>query len=365
MHKFGKNFVFFVLLYISAYCGLYSQTKSLEFYYDEITVFIQDQDSQAVNVFLADNRNYSEYAKLESFVLMRSRDALIANKLEFAMDLCLSVIDNNLDNFEAVALYTSIERTLVIRNEKIRVEEEKAQVEQMKETAVTTREKEKIQKEYKTITNAVSGETVYLDQEFDTFYLPVTWGIDLGLADIAFHSDSVSSSFRYGLSLAANVFYRSETFYAGIDVFFDSALVSVPTINNLVFTVKAVPSFSIPKMLKNVYYRVGYAGVFSSTTDSTVLPAAFSSPVIGLGLRDLKLGMFLFDAALDYYIGHLFYTNLLFAADTAINFYFPLADLDTIDVGLNFGVKDVFIATSEGVHNQIKFVISVGVWNND
>lgn len=365
MHKISKGIIFFIVLIISAYSGLYSQTTSLQSYYDQISVFVADKDSQAVNVFLADNFNYSEYAKLESFVLMRSRDALIANELEFALDLCLSVIDNNLDNFEAVALYTSIERTLVKQNAKVKEEQEKAQIEQMKETAVTTREKEKIEKEYKTITNAVSGETVYLDQEFDTFYLPVTWGIDLGLADIALHTEASTFSFRYGLSLAANVFYRSETFYAGMDVFFDSALVSFPTTQNLVFTVKAVPSFSIPKMIKNIYFRVGYAGIFSSSADNTILPQAFSSPVIGLGVRDLTFGVFLFDAEVDYYIGHVFYENVLFSADSAVNFYIPLADLDTIDVGLNLGVKDIFVAASEGIHNQIKFIISVGVWNND
>jgi len=358
-------FVLLVVFIFSACSGLFAQSKSLQDHYNEITNFVSAKNSDGVRKYLADNTNNSDYAKLESFVLMRSRDALIANDLDFALSLCLTVIDNNLDNFEAVALYTSIERAVFARDEKIKTENEKIQIEKMKETAVTTKEKEKIQKEYKTITNSVSGETVYLDQEFDMYYLPVTWGVDLGLADISVMSDPLSTSFRYGLSLAGNVFYRSEEFYAGIDVFFDAALVSFPAMPNLVFSVKAVPSFSLPRVLRNIYYRVGYAGIYSSTVDNSFLPPSFSSPVIGVGFRDWRFGVFFFDGSFDYYIGHLFYDNFFFAADANVNFYLPLADLDTIDVGLNLGIRDIMGVMAQGLHNQIKFVISVGVWNND
>ncbi len=355
-----------LMLFIIAACSVLSaQTITLQEHYNQITAFIADKNTNGVRTYLGNNKRYTEYAKLESFVLMRSRDALIANDLDFALALCLTVIDNNLDNFEAVALYTSIERAVVARDEKIKAENEKVQIEKMKETAVTTKDKEKIQKEYKTITNSVSGETVYLDQEYDTYYLPVTWGVDLGLADISGMTDPLSVSFRYGLSLAGNVFYRSEDVYAGIDVFFDTALVSFPSQPNLVFSIKTVPSFSLPKILKNMYYRLGFAGLYMSTPVNSFLPPSFSSPVIGVGFRDWRFGAFFFDGAFDYYLGHLFHEKFYFAADANVNFYLPLADLDTVDVGLNLGVRDIIGITALGMHNQIKFVISVGVWNND
>ncbi len=355
-----------VIFFLITVCsGLFAQTVSLEDHQNKITILIAEKNAEGIRSYLADNRSFSEYDKLESFVLMRSRDELITNDLDFALALSLCVIDNNLDNFEAVALYTSIERAVVARDEKLRSEQEQAQVEKMKKTAVVTKDKDKIQKEYKTITNSVSGETVYLDQEFDMYYLPVTWGVDLGLADLSYMTDPLSNSIRYGLSIAGNVFYRSEELYAGMEAFFDAALISFPALPNLVFSVEAVPTFSFPRVLRNMYYRIGYAGIYSSVANNSFLPPAFSSPVIGAGFRDVRFGVFFFDGSLDYYIGHLFYENFFFAANAKVNFYLPLADLDTIDVGLNLGLRDIIAATAQGLHNQIKFVISVGVWNND
>lgn len=366
-HALTKK-IFFILLvfYMVSVCStLFAQTKALQDHNSKLAVLVSEKNSDGVRKYLAANRSYSNYSSLESFVLMRSRDALIANDLDFALELCLTVIDNNLDNFEAVALYTSIERAVIARDEKIKAEKEKIQIESLKESAVSSKDKEKIQRDYKTITNTVSGETVYLDQDFDSYYLPVTWGVDLGLANLSFMSDPLSTSFRYGLSLAGNVFYRSEQVYAGIDVSFDAALVSFPTVPNLVFSVKAVPSFSLPKVLKNLYYRLGFAGMYYSTSEYSFLPSSFSSPVIGVGFRDWRFGEFFFDGAVDYYVGHFFYKNFHFAADATLNFYLPLADLDTVDVGLNLGVRDLVGVTSQGLHNQFKFIVSVGVWNND
>ncbi len=365
-YALSRKVLFIVIVCIvSASSALFAQKKKLQDYYSEITVFVTDKNTEGVRKYLAANTSYADYAKLESFVLMRSRDALIANELDFALALCLAVIDNNIDNFEAVALYTSIERAVVARDEQIRIEKEKEQVTKMKEATDTVKEKEKIQKEYTIITNTVSGETVYLDQNFDMYYMPVTWGVDLGLADLSVMGDALSTSFRYGLSLAGNVFYRSEEVYAGIDMFFDAALVSFPTNPNLIFSVEAIPAFSLPKVLKNVYYRIGYAGVFSSAPEYSFLTPYFSTPVLGIGFRDLQVLLFYFDGAFDYYLGHWFYDKFFFAADLNVNFYLPLADLDTVDVGLNLGLRDFVGITAQGMHNQIKFVISFGVWNND
>ena len=61
----------------------------------------------------------------ESYILKKARELLITNELDLAAEISLSVIDHNLDNFDAVALYTSIDTAIKARDAKIKAEEER------------------------------------------------------------------------------------------------------------------------------------------------------------------------------------------------------------------------------------------------
>ena len=67
----------------------------------------------------------------------------------------------------------------------------------------------------------------------------------------------------------------------------------------------------------------------------------------------------------DYLLGHLFYEKINFAMDFSLNFSLILSDLDNVDVGVNLGVRDAVFAMEDGLQNQFKFIISIGVINND
>ena len=63
--------------------------------------------------------------------------------------------------------------------------------------------------------------------------------------------------------------------------------------------------------------------------------------------------------------GHLFYDKINFAMDFLLNFSLILSDLDNVDVGVNLGLRDAVFSMENGLQNQIKFIISIGVINND
>ena len=72
--------------------------------------------------------------------MKRARELLISNELDFAAEISLVVIDNNLDNFDAVALYTSIDTAIKERDAKLKAEEERRQIEEMRVMANNAKE---------------------------------------------------------------------------------------------------------------------------------------------------------------------------------------------------------------------------------
>ena len=99
--------------------------------------------------------------------------------------------------------------------------------------------------------------------------------------------------------------------------------------------------------------------------EKSFVTTPFSTPSIGIAYRDIEIGNILAELSADYLFGHLFYEKIDFAMDFSLNFSLILADLDKADIGINFGVRDAVFAMNEGLQNQLKLIISIGVINND
>lgn len=70
------------------------------------------QNSELLETVLSDNLSNPEYSRYEEYVLKLARQLIIENQLDFASKASLAIIDRNLENFEAVDLYSSINRAL-------------------------------------------------------------------------------------------------------------------------------------------------------------------------------------------------------------------------------------------------------------
>lgn len=335
--------------------------------FSQIDSAIQAKNPQAISDFLASNSKSSSYSRYETYILQKAREMLISNDLDLALALSLAVIDNNLDNFDAVALYTSIDSAIAKRNAQLKAEEERKQIEEIKLMANNAKEQKQIKREYQTISNTVSGETVYLDQDYNTHYLPVSWALNLGMADVALYIDPLEVSGKYGLSTNGNFYYHGEKIAIGGDYFADTMLLKFKDEENaeLSSAVSASLCLSHSKISRNLFLRAGYTGYFSNREDLCFITVPFHSPTVGLGLRDIKIGDVLFETSFDYFLGHLMYEDILTAFDLSLNFSWILADLDKADIGLNFGIRDALYVMDDGSQNQLKLIISVGVCNND
>ena len=130
-------------------------------------------------------------------------------------------------------------------------------------------------------------------------------------------------------------------------------------------TVNLTFGFSHEAVIRNLYFRLGFLGYFSNEPEMSFVTTPFLSPTLGIAYRDIEIGNVLAELSADYYLGHLFYDGMNFAMDFSLNFSLILADYDKADIGVNFGVRDAIFAMEEGLQNQLKLIISIGVINND
>lgn len=355
-----------VLVLVLICVPIFSQTSNG---FSQIDEAIKEKNSEQINSFLDKNKNSRSYAEYESYILKKARELLITNELDFAAEISLAVIDHNLDNFDAVALYTSIDTAIKARDAKAKEEEERRQIEEMRMMANNAKEQKQIKKEYQTISNTSSGETVYLDTNYNTHYLPISWAVNIGMSELGLFTDPNEVNIKFGLSLFGNVFYHAEDFIIGGDYFLDTMLFTFGSeadeIQNLDSTAKLAFAFSHEDIVRNFYFRLGFLGYFSNHPELSYVTTPFFSPSLGFAYRDIEIGNVLAELSADYLLGHLFYDKMNFAMDFSLNFSLILSDLDNVDVGVNLGIRDAVFAMEDGLQNQIKFIISIGVINND
>jgi hypothetical protein len=361
-----KNVVLFVLFICVINFSLFSQTSMVIKQIDEA---ITQKNSGLVSEILIKNKNSKSYKDYESHILKKARELLIANELDLAAEISLAVIDNNLDNFDAVALYTSIDAAIKERDAKLKAEEERRQIEEMRVMANNAKEQKQIKKEYQTISNTSSGETVYLDTDYNTHYLPISWAVNIGMADLALYIDTREVSGKFGLSSFGNLFYHADEMIIGGDYFVDTMLFNFGSDaeeeQHLDTTLKLAFAYSHESFIRNFYFRLGFLGYLSNSSELSYVPTPFFTPTLGIAYRDIEIGNILAELSADYFVGHLFYDKMKFAMDFSLNFSLILADLDKADIGINFGVRDALFSMEEGLQNQLKLIISIGVINND
>ena len=254
---FRTKILIFCLLFVNI-SFLFSSETDISYIYAQLDGAFSQKSSQQVSDILKKNSDSEHYKLFESYALKKTRQLIIENELELARQTALAVIDNNIDNFDAVALYTSIDTAIKERDAKIKAEEERRQIEEMRIMANTAKEQKQIKKEYQTISNTSSGETVYLDTDYNTHYLPLSWAINVGMADLALYTDPREVGGKFGFSSFGNVYFHSEDYIIGGDYFLDTMLFNfggdAEEEQHLDTTVNLTFGYSHESIIRNFYF---------------------------------------------------------------------------------------------------------------
>jgi hypothetical protein len=333
--------------------------------YRQIDTAFVDRSDTELDAVLKSRQDTANYDLVESYALKKIRRLIVTNDFKFAQNAVLVVIDNNLENTEAVEMYSSIEDSLDKQEAYEREQEARRLEEQQRLQKEKDDQKAAAAKEFQTAKTA-SGNEVYITGR-EELYTPLFWKIDFGLADLSYILESSAgyNSFRYGLSASGVFEYRFPSFVFGADV--SGEAVILPMTNNdksMLGTVKIMPKMSFTKINKNIFLRAGFAGLLTGKAGNTsVLQDTFLTPAAGIGFNHLNAGSAVLSGYYDYYIGHFAVENLKSAMGAGLNVSMPIAVMDKIQLDFNVGVNDNLFIKSNGVENRAAAVIAVGVEN--
>ena len=339
--------------------------------YKEIDGCFSAKDDRKLNDVLSKNTKDKYYYLIENYTQKKIRRLIVVNDYDFAMEATLVLIENNLDNEEAVEMYSVISEAYEIQ----RKHEAELEHQRQLELARIEMEKEKqrgnVEKEYVSASRT-SGGSVYVTGK-ETKLTSYNWKATLGMIDLLHLYDQQGgiSSIHYGIALDFRYEYTMENkMVLGTDIFagfqflgFAEEEKMVPLIGDVDLALKT----SIPQISNNLFFRMGFdtvvTGKSKTAPDTDGVVGTIYSPTIGIKMERIPLGTSKLDVGLDWLAGHLFLKDIKAAAAVSMNIEIPFAEMEKVKLNFNIGVRDKFFLKNEGLENRASVIMAIGVEN--
>ncbi|MBQ6058121.1 MAG: hypothetical protein IJL34_10690 [Treponema sp.] len=346
-----------------------SAQDSLDAVYSQLNLAFAEHSADKISAVLKNQSGSPDYSLYEAYALKKTRQLIIDDDLEFARQASLAVIDNNLENFDAVDLYSYIDRAILNEQAAKQAEENRARLEAERIAAMNARTKEKIEKSntYSTVSTA-SGSSVYINESHRQFS-SLTWNFQFGIADVLLQnvSDPASySSIKYGLLLGLDLLYQTDQYTMGLDVQGDYHMLTMGKgEEEVMYSLRAIPMISFNSISNKVFLRAGFAyyGLGSDGKVETGSVESFPTPVIGIGLDNIKFGETGLQLHYDYCLGHFSMEDVKASMEFGGAVTVPLAINERTKIGVKLGVSDLLFMKQNGIDNRAKAIFAIGVGN--
>ena len=340
--------------------------------YQQIDTCFSAKDDSKLNSILSRNTKDRYYYLMENYTQKKIRRLIVNNDYDFAMSATLVLIENNLDNEEAVEMYSVISDAYEIQRKHEAEREHQRQLELARIEMEKEKQRSNVEKEYVAATKTSTG-SVYVSGK-ETKLTSTNWLLKLGMADIAYLMDKGSeiNSFHYGICLDFDYEYTMENKNVlGIDAFAGAQFLTIPVEEEkmvpLLGDFEAALKYSFSNISKNMFIRAGFDAVITGKSDTAPLTETvvgnFFSPFIGIKMGNLSLGSLKLDIGADWLAGHLFYQNIKVAAGFAMNMAIPFAELEKVKLNFNIGLRDKFFLKNDGMENRASVILAIGVEN--
>ncbi len=365
-----KAYTILVLLFSFAFPAFAVEEYISDIYKKIDQIFIIQSEDQ-LNTLLSDNNEDSNYYLIENYTEKKIRRLIVNNEYDFAMTAIIIVIENNLDNEQAVEMYSVIADAYKVQQE----HEAELEYQRQLELARIEKEKEKqrvnVEKEYVAAKNTNSGKSVYVTGK-ETKLTSYRWKVALGLADFVYLHDNSSNinSLHYGPSLSFNYEYMLESktiigaeLFAGVQPIGMAEEKSlVPLIGDIDVKLKLSPS-----LIPNLFITTGFGVVLSqkdaNQKKTNLIVGTMYTPIVGIKYERISLGNVKVDLGAEWYAGHLFYDNINFAMGAEANAQIPFADLDKVSLNFNIGLRDKVLVKASGLENRASLILAIGAEN--
>jgi len=359
------------LFFLFAASTVFALEEYVSDVYKQIDHAFSNKSESELNAILSKNQKDKYYYLMENYTQKKIRRLLIKEEYEFALEATVIVIENNLDNEQAVEMYAAISESYETQKSFEKEQEQKRQYEIAKLEKEKEDKREKVNKEYVSSKKADSDKTVYVSGK-ETKLTSYRWKAALGLADLGFITEAKNSLsiLNYGISLDINYEYSLSTITAGLDLYGAFRFLSLSDSDSmlpLVADIEFAPKFALPAVSKNLFLRAGIGLLKAGKSDTAPLTetitGTFVTPLIGIEYERLMLGPLQIDVGVDWLAGHLLYDDVNFAMGGKINFAFIFAEMEKVKLTFNVGLRDKILLKESGIENRANAIIAIGVEN--
>lgn len=345
--------------------------------YKQLDKIFYEKSENELNNVLSNNSQDRNYYLIENYTEKKIRRLIVNNDYDFAMTAIIIVIENNIDNEQAVEMYSLIAEAYEVQKN---YELEQEQLRQ-RELARIEMEKEKqrvnVDKKYVSTSKTDTGKSVYISGK-ETKLSSYSWKANLGIVDLAWLIDTAAptaqlQNFQYGISLNGTYEYTfPNDIIFGADVFFDGHFLSFSSNENDVIPlfgeIEGAFKFASANLSKNLFGRIGFGSIYTGKNEkaaNTVNVAnTLLTPIIGIEMERISVGSANLDFGADWYAGHLFtQSKMPFAMGVNFNVSFPFTSMDEIALNLNIGIRDKIFIKDTGFENRASLIFAVGVEN--
>lgn len=365
-----KGYLAAILLFFSA-SSLFAVEEYVSKIYKDIDIIFIEKSDQKLNDILQTNKDDKYYYLIENYAEKKIRRLIVVNDYEFAMNAIVVVIENNLDNEEAVEMYSTIADAYQVQLEY----EEKQKMLRQQELARIEGEKEKqrgnVEKEYVSSKTA-DGESAVFVTGKETKSTNNNCDFSIGLVNFSILNDFDSKfmATNYGISANFNYVYNLEKSMFGVDAYgalnflgIGSQAETLP----LVMDINIAAKYGMASLSKNLFARVGI-GVMNTGKDLNSnevvnVADALISPTIGIQLNKLNLGDMRFSMNLDYLLGTIWTNGFKAGAQGMLDLAVPYAKMERLNLYFHIGVKDTFFVKDNGMENRACVILAVGAEN--
>jgi hypothetical protein len=339
--------------------------------YKQIDTCFSAKDDSKLNTILSRNVNDRYYYLMENYTQKKIRRLIVNNDYDFAMSATLIVIENNLDNEEAVEMYSMISDAYEIQKKHEAELEHQRQLELARIEMEKEKQRSSVEKEYVAASQTSTG-AVYVSGK-ETNLTSTNWKLKIGMVDLLhlYEKESEIGTIHYGVCLDFNYKYTMETkSVLGLDLFGGAQFLAIADEEKMVPLIadaEAAVKYAIAKLSKNMFIRVGFNAIITGKSELATLTEGvlnnFYSPFVGIKFEEVPLGTMRLDFAVDWLAGHLFVKDVTAAAGAALNIAIPFAELEKVKLNLNVGLRDRFFLKKEGMENRASLILALGVEN--
>lgn len=365
---------FSVIIFLFASVSLFAVDEYISKIYKQLDKIFLEKSENALNNVLSDNIQDKNYYLIENYTEKKIRRLIVNNDYDFAMTAIIIVIENNLDNEQAVEMYSIISEAYEVQKKYEAEQEQKRQLELARIEMEKEKQRVNVDKKYVSTLKTDTGKSVYISGK-ETKLSSYSWKAILGIIDFAWLMESTSglNNLQYGVSLSGRYEYTfpNDVIFGG-DVFADGHFLSFTKEKENIIPVfgeiEGLLKFATGEISKNLFFRLGFGSIYTGKNSKAVNTVSVAdslfTPIIGVNFQKIKLPFANLDIGADWYAGHLFaQSDLSFAMGVNMNLEFAFASIEEVALNLNIGLRDKIFVKKDGFENRASLIFAVGVEN--